>query len=411
MITPESASQPMTPEAQPGGSYIPQQPAPPGQAAKSAQRTMASEMARGAKGQASDVDDFDLTMAGIAYGDPVGMETFDLGFFDDGTPGIVINGANVPIRHDQWMALLAQRNKMRDEIRSRMEFDVAVRQGRDAIGRIIAGGAELPPGAAELLLAQVEIDPAKALDNASRMYTAMSSGRGREMTGSIAADLQKWRNGMVSDYMLRSGPDEIRTRPKFPGNPALGNEEYTVKGKSRRDNSVERLRSSKDPKDMTTLLAYEKLEDFMLDPTIRQAFPTARVGIFDRISGMENDKYSPVSLFERLRHIASNHGGDFGDQYVPLQSAPESAWGFGSVVMGIDPANKKFQDYLSYLTQLDEFAVNAFGYERSSRPVLEAIALDQMNMAVSLSQQQAQQTQQQQQPQPQAPRSRQSAVR
>ena len=57
-------------------------------------------------GQASDVNDAFLSMNGVVNGDPIGLETFDLGFSEDGTPAITINGANIPVQHNQWMALL-----------------------------------------------------------------------------------------------------------------------------------------------------------------------------------------------------------------------------------------------------------------------------------------------------------------
>ena len=141
-LTPTNVAEPTAPENIPAGSYIPQEQLdvaeslppprfavnPRDRQAVQAERGSIKEMvvppsaqtpagvpqsverkdavslfqksiAEAAQGRASEVNDFMLTLSGITDGDPVGMETFDLGFFEDGTPSISINGANVPIRH------------------------------------------------------------------------------------------------------------------------------------------------------------------------------------------------------------------------------------------------------------------------------------------------------------------------
>jgi len=138
--TEQQVPEPVSAEAVSGGSYIPQQPSGPSPANVSSQMSdaeaFARRLAKDSKGRASNVNDFDLTMSGIVDGDPVGMETFDLGFFEDGTPAIKINGADVPIRHDQWMALLTQRNRTREQVKQQMMFDIERDRAKQGIQRI-----------------------------------------------------------------------------------------------------------------------------------------------------------------------------------------------------------------------------------------------------------------------------------
>ena len=136
------APDPAAPETVAGGSYLPQTPPvnPP-----AAVKGIAGP--KELLGQAREVNDLPLTLSGISDGDPVGMETFDLGFFEDGTPAVVINGANVPIQQSQWMALLTMRNKTREEIKSQMQFEAAKQKAKTTISAIIksAPNAQFKP--------------------------------------------------------------------------------------------------------------------------------------------------------------------------------------------------------------------------------------------------------------------------
>ena len=346
---------------------------------RSAPGTFASEVARGAKGHASDGNyDINLTIDGLAFGDPVGMETFDLGFFEDGTPAIVINGANVPIKHDQWMALLTQRNKTRADIRQQMEFARNVEIGREAIVRVARSGVSLPPGAAETLLAQNELDPKAATDNLYKMYQAVSVGKGSDMVGSMQADIQSFRNRNLFGPLLERGPDRKMLVPN-PANPQLSMEQV-VRGQSVRDTEIERLRSGNTQEDAITLLAFERLEDFQLDPNYRKAFPNMRIGFFDRVHRLENaDRYSDMSLFQRLAHLASNHQIK-GLPTIPFQEP--NPFSKRSVLSGA--VDQRLQmggalaSYREYLVRLDQWASAAFGYDQSTAETLDQHAMDMM---------------------------------
>lgn len=339
-----------------------------------AKMSLADSMEKSAKGRASHVNDFDLTIRGIADGDPVGMETFDLGFFNDGTPAVVINGANIPIRHEQWMALMSLRNKTRDEIDRRVEFKIARDRAVDAISKVQAS-VQLPNGLIPLLYAQAEINPDGATKNLSDIYLSMQKTGGKDVMGKIAVELQDTRNKNAIGFMLRPiGERKIQSpNPLGPNFPPV---ESTEKLPSLRDQRVQSLARSSSPSDAITAHAYLRLEDFVLDPSIRAMNPTGRIGIMDRI-GTEQDRYGPMSLLSRLQHIAAYNNGDWPSQ-VAMQPPP------------IQPSPSEINRYVDYLRQLDRWAASAFGYDVSSPESIQAIVQEQLLMAQYTAQTQGQ---------------------
>jgi hypothetical protein len=399
----ETISTPTTDEMTAGGSYIPKRgvesssftPAKGMQQQQIPQNTD-QFFKQQLKGRASEENDIGLTISGIADGDPIGMETFDLGFFEDGTPAIVINGASVPVRHDQWMSLLTMRNKTREELQQRMQFAYDVRQAQTAIGRIIKSGADLPPGAAEVLMAQSAVDPGRATNNAVELYKSVSTGQGTQAVSKMRVEMQQFKNERAFGHMLREGQKTTQMVPN-PFNPAFGMVEQVVPGTSKRDARVQRLR--KEPTNAAnqiTLLAYERMEDFELDPTFRAAFPDMSLGFFDRVRYFEDDKFSTMSLFSRMQHLAANNGGDFPVQ-IPIQNPGFIASAsFGQNIGSYGSALKQYRDYLG---QLDQFAMS-LGYDASSPETLDLVAQHLMSLATDNMQQQPQ-GQQQSQPAPQ----------
>jgi len=406
---------PVADEARPGGSYIDYQPkefkldiAPepqeqPAQPAQPQQPDMTLMSRRAREGRARDVNDFNLTIAGIADGDPVGMETFDLGFFEDGTPAVVINGANVPIRHEQWMALMNMREKTRADVQAQTMFAMAQQNAMSAVAQVEASMA-LPNGMAGLLYAQARNNPDAALQNLSNLYLSMQKNGGRDMMGSIAKDVQENVNRNSIDFLLRPQGEQEVSRPN-PFNPQLPPVSERVKLPSRRDAEVQRLSQSNAPHDQITAHAWLKLEDMLLDPNIRLGNPTQSIGIFDRIA-METDSTGPMSLLSRLQHLAAYNNGAWPGSEVPMQSPPSFMVGAGnSPIVSIASRGQ----FLDYLMRLDRFAANAFGYQASSRENLAAIA-DEMTavhmqqLMATMGQQPQQQAPQQAAPAPAAPR-------
>lgn len=410
-----SVADPVADESRPGGSYLDYKPkefkldiAPepqdqPAQPAQPPQPDMMQMSRRAREGRARDVNDFNLTVAGIADGDPVGMETFDLGFFEDGTPAIVINGANVPIRHEQWMALLNMREKTRADVQAQTMFAMAQQDAMSAVAQVEASMA-LPNGMAGLLYAQARNNPDAALQNLSNLYLSMQKNGGRDMMGSIAKDVQENVNRNSIDFLLRpQGEQEVTGR--HPLNPDIPIKER-VKIPSRRDVEVQRLSQSNAPHDQITAHAWLKLEDMLLDPNIRLGNPTQSIGIFDRIAMMEADRTGPMSLLSRLQHLAAYNNGAWPKSEVPMQYPPSFMVGTGNVPVVAQASRGQFIDYLM---RLDRFAANAFGYQASDRANIAAIA-DEMTavhmqqLMATMGQQPQQQAPQQAAPAPAAPR-------
>lgn len=377
-----------------GSSYIPYQPEPfkldlgggpaveqpeppapiPQQTPQVMEHAFSRKMRDSAKGQASEINDFDLTMSGIAYGDPIGMETFDLGFFDDGTPAIVINGANVPIRHDQWMALMNMRNKTRDEVRARMEYQAQLRKANDAISKVKAS-VNLPQGMAPIFEAYAQIDPPGAMKYLTDVYRSMQATGGSDLMGKMRSDIQKVENENAIGFLLRpQGKQSIERPPTYPGGPPTIETVFTP---SIRDQRVAALSKSQNSHDQITAHAYMTIEDFLLDPTYRQANPTARIGVFDRIA-RQPDRFSQMSMFSRLQHLAA-YNQEPGWAKIPIVQPPvmmaTTAWIGASVAQQAR--------YLDYLQRLDQWAASVFRYDQSNADIMQMMLLEQSQVATS----------------------------
>ena len=344
------------------------------------------------QGRARDVNDIDLTISGIADGDPVGMETFDLGFFEDGTPAIVINGANVPIRHEQWMALLNMREKSRYDMERMTEFRVAQDTAMNAIKQV-ESAIDLPDGMAPLLYAQAQIDPSAATKALQSLYLEMQKGGGQELMGRISRDITEAGNRNALDFLTkdRGQRTEMVSDPRYPHLAAV---EQKIRIPSIRDERIDALRTSPAERDQITMLAWQKLEDFVLDPNYRVANPTGRIGMFDRLA-REQDRSSPMSLLSRLQHIAAYHGGAW-PQTVPIEPPPPM---FASSALpglqGMPITNPRERErFMDYLIRLDRWAASAFNYQLSSRESLEQVAnemtMNYWHLSSQMMQQQAQ---------------------
>lgn len=365
----EAVSAPTAEESVSGGSYIPQQQPTVNQQLPDLSPDddeLAKNIAQSAKGRASHINDFDLTMQGIADGDPIGLETFDLGFFEDGTPAIVINGANVPIRQDQWMSLLNARAKTRDEMSRRMEFEKQKAKAVDSVSRITRA-MQLNPGMSELFMAQAQIDPEMAMTNLNKLYVSMQTGKSKNLETDIATQLTSAKIAPSWKHLTGDrGTIDVETTDPY------GN---TVTEKKRLGSlSEEKARSlmagaTKD--EHLAGLAFSRPGDVFIDPNFRKAYPGQRVGIFDKIVHMEQDRYGPMSLFERMKVMAKYGQGVWPDQIdivnppmVGTTKGQPTRFQFGA------PAD----DFINYLQRLDQFYANIGGWDLSTPESLQQVA-------------------------------------
>ena len=315
-------------------------------------------IAEAAQGRASEVNDFMLTLSGITDGDPVGMETFDLGFFEDGTPSISINGANVPIRHEQWMSLLTARNRARTELDERMRFDRERVKATTAVNSVIKAIPNLPVGMSELFMAQAEMDPASAMNNLSSLYVNMQKNGGVDLVGKLGAQVQAGRIAPEIDRLTREGGEEQRTvTDPLTGIPSM----VKMKAQSISDRRAKELMASPKLSDKITGFAFGQIKSVFIDPMVRQERVNTRYGIFDRIAIDEQDRTSPLSLFSRLQHLAANGQGVWPVQ-IPI----------------VAPSDPRYPEYLQ---ELDAWASSLLGYDASSpESLLQMFQQQQLNL-------------------------------
>lgn len=354
------AADPAAPETVAGGSYLTQTPPVNPQAAV---KGIAGP--KELLGQARDVNHLPLTLSGISDGDPVGMETFDLGFFEDGTPAIVINGANVPIQQSQWMALLTMRNKTREEVKSQMQFEQQKARAIDAVSRITRA-MQLSPGMTELFMAQAQIDPEMATKNLNNLYVAMSSGNGKNLESDIAAQITATKIAPAWKH-LTEDRGEIQVEGTDPyGNPSIEKKKLG----SRTEEASRRLAAKNTREEQVAAMAFARPGDMFIDPNFRKAYPGQRIGIFDKVANMEQDRYGPMSLFERMKAMAK-HGQGVWPEQIDTVNPPMISDTTG------DAPRYQFggsSDFLNYLQRLDQFYANIGGWDLSTPQSLEQVA-------------------------------------
>jgi len=320
---------------------------------------------RDMRGRASDVNDFTLTMRGIADGDPVGMETFDLGFFEDGTPAITINGANVPIRHEQWMTLLTQRNKTRAEVRMRMEFEHDKRKAKDGISRILASAPSVPPQLGQLLMTIADLDPAAAMQETKQLLVSMSKDNGREQIGRLSTLVQDNAVGVEMSRLNREFEMQIGTDEM--GDPIMG------KSSAARQRS-EALAKDKDPRKRKTAYAISNI-DAMFPPKGMKSDPSVNgkpIGLFDMMLGMDGGDTSDLSRFDLLRHLAAY--SDLWPTKVDWVDTPV----YSDFVPGRPVNPNDVAKFRTYLLELDQWASVALKWDRSDPRAIDMM----LNQAV-----------------------------
>lgn len=370
-VSPDTVSEPTAEESVAGGSYIDKsQPSIETQLPDMSpdDDALAKNIAQSAKGRASHINDFDLTMQGIADGDPVGLETFDLGFFEDGTPAITINGANVPIRQDQWMSLLNARAKTRDEMSRRLEFAKQKARAVDSVSRITRA-MQLNPGMAELFMAQAQIDPEMAMSNLNKLYVSMQTGKSKNLETDIAAQLTSAKIAPSWKHLTGDrGTIDVETTDPY------GN---TVTEKKRLGSITEEkartLMAGSTKDEQLAGLAFSRPGDVFIDPNFRKAYPGQRIGIFDKIAHMEQDRYGPMSLFERMK-VMAKHGNGVWPEQIDIVNPPMVGTTKGQ------PTRFQFgapaDDFMNYLQRLDQFYANIGGWDLSTPESLQQVATE-----------------------------------
>ena len=357
-IDPQKTAEPVSKDLLPGGSYIPQQdgfqaPPPP-------QNAIADP--RALRGRASEVNDFSLTMSGIADGDPIGMETFDLGFFEDGTPAITINGANVPIKHEQWMALLTQRNRSRGELQEKMKFAVDQRNAIRSVNSVLSAMPNLPQGMPDLFRTMAQTDPARALDNLQKLYLEMQTNNGKDMHGQMASDLLSAKIAPIQTYLFApQGETVVDVTDQFG---MISKEKIKLPSKAE-----QKSRELAQEGNNTASYWFANAGRFLPNPAIKRNAPNMRHGIFDKIMKEEADRSGPMSMFEGLKQIAANGNGVFPQQ-IPYRESPRfmqpDQKGIGGT-QGRIPNTSELLEFLNYMYALDQWAASAFGTDASSR--------------------------------------------
>ena len=308
-----------------------------------------------ATGTASDVNDLFLTMNGVVNGDPVGLETFDLGFYEDGTPAIFINGAPVPIEHNQWMALMGARDKSRGELKQRIEFGKRRTEAKSLVMKSVAAMPQLQGVYGEALMSLAELDPDSAIQKISELGVAFARDGGREAFGDTTYLLKLNQMKPTMDrYFAKTITPEDRERAAVglsKGLEATGMsaiESSTVAAKGAKNNEL--------------AYALSSIESMMYPPQALKARNGKPLGFFDGVAMQGYDMSAGVSQFAMLQTIAGSGDALFGGMIVPKVNAPAQGASAEEVLR-----------YREYLMQLDNFAATVLHWDRSTPEAMDGL--------------------------------------
>ena len=334
-----------------------------------------------ARGLISDEGDLEDAMSGMQDGDPVGLESFDLGFFGDGTPAVIVKGRGIPVDKGMWMSLAQQRRLMREEIRQRVMFQGDVDKAMTTFNQIRSAAPMLQGPIGDSISALIQMDPQAGTQAYQRALIAMETDGGKALHADVASDIQKRRNEASLGWLTRA-------KGKVAINNPNGFEPIMVDKQSVRDEEIERLKKMQGRDADIALIAWQRVEDMVPDPALRRMNPSGNLGFVQTHLELGRDVVSDMSALSRLEHLASMSGAQWGES-IPRESVPT------------DPNDLEGKRrYLRYLQAVDAWAAAAFGWDYSQGEALAAV----VEMRVQSAARQAAASQQMQEQQPAQPR-------
>ena len=343
-------------------------------------------MADASEGMISDEGDIESVMDGVKDGDPVGSESYDLGFAGDGTPVLIFGKDKksvVPVGKDMWMALMNQRKQMRAEIRDRVMFAGDVAKATESFNKIRAAAPVLQGELGSAIGAMIQIDPKSGMQALQRALGSMETDGGASVEADVKSDLQKRTNATALNWLVAPRGKDIQPNPNGFGEP------IEINKKSIRDERIEGLLQQNSREANVEMLAWQRLEDMVPDPALRRMNPRGNFGfIGTQLMVLGQDMVSDMSPLTRLQRLAASGAWPNSVPYQEVPSDPSDAAG-------------KMR-YLRYLQSLDGWANSAFGWDATSDGNALA-AVVEMRVNEASRQSAISQQRQQEQPQPQKP--------
>jgi len=316
------------------------------------EQQFADQFASVMQGRASDINDFDLTMAGIYAGDPVGMETFNLGFYEDGTPAIVINGAPVPIGMEQWATMAEMRQRTRQEVRQLVQFNDARRTAKTAVDKVVKAVPNLPSGLGELLMATADVDPQFALQQLNEVFVNNKRDGNRTQIGELAAlNMKRAVDNTLGSLTQRRGKKMV---PKDPNSKSPIKEMIEVDVPSAMDERIQKLRETPSRENNVTSFAISDLANMMPSPELTMMTGGGRQSVFQRMAMEGNDSSIGGSMFSKVQHLAAY--GQLFPESIPLMDVPRIE----------EASDQSIRNFRKYLRALDMWAVRFLHYQPST---------------------------------------------
>ncbi len=295
------------------------------------------------KGRAPNIGDPFLAMRGIVNGDPIGMETFDLGFFDDGTPAININGGSIPVDQSMWMAILNARVATRDEMERRMEHATKVQKTSEMVSKVLRANPNINPDLRDGLIGLTDVYPDFVTEQLFRLSANSAYDGGRTQGNELQALKMDTLGQATASRILSS-----RARPVDMNNPqeremAILTRATEIPMPSIRDEAVAKAMSSGKSSHAAAL---GTLEFF--------------AGGGDKRRSRAQRGLQTTGLFD-ITLEADNNAGENPTLWWAMQIASDrNMWGDDAVDIPINVARP--EDVLGYMAQLQSFFSMKFGY-------------------------------------------------
>jgi len=296
-----------------------------------------------------------LAMQGIVNGDPVGMETFNLGFFDDGTPAIDIGSGNaIPIDQSMWMALMNSRMQTRDEIQKRTMFEVKRQKATDIIQKTIRAMPSLNPELASGLMELTNYDPDFAAEQVFRLGFNNAYDNNRRQTNDVQALLMDVKGEQTARAMFSPRKQTLTAEQQRQAGNRLAMEPIEVDVPSVRDQQVMAAMQSGRTEHAAALSMMEFFTRGGSARRSRSARGLNTTGLWD------------------YTYEADGHAGGNPSLWWAMQMASDPMWDSNGSRVDMPVGVVKPEDVRAYMARLQNWATMNFGFSASDPVATQA---------------------------------------
>lgn len=296
-----------------------------------------------------------LAMEGIVNGDPIGLETFNLGFFDDGTPAIDIgSGLAIPIEQSMWMALMNARMKTRDEIDQRVRFEAKRQQAAEIVQKTIRAMPSINPELANGLMELTNLDPDFAAEQLFRLGANAAFDNNRRQTNDIQALLMDVKGEQTARAMFSPRKQMLSVEQQRAAGNKFAMEPVEMDVPSIRDQQVMAAMQAGRTEHAAALSMMEFFTRGGAARRSRSARGLNTTGLWD------------------YTYEADGHAGGNPSLWWAMQMASDPMWDSNGSRVDLPVGTVKPEDVRAYMARLQNWGTMNFGFSQSDPTATQA---------------------------------------